>query len=385
MKRTMIVLLSATTLVLSGCASHSVIGNSAPPTTQSRTAKKQVATTWHVGQFTISTHLLPRLYDPHVSWNYDMALTRSALYYVPKSTPTELLVESLPSGHTHVVTKLDCENVQSQTMVGTVNSSYLLVNCEPPNGKLQQGILVDITTGAKWTLWTHGYGNSDGTYFWRVWVYGGWAYYEAYTVGWGQGLVQRAMNLATGTAKSAPYPFGQYLAAYRAPDGTLYGMKWSGSSSVDLYRLNGPYKSTLVAEKLPVDGGNGISSMLTIDANGTIWVPRPGGTLTPSAGAMTIRVVKPTPAPPKSKVLTDGIGYVVSLGTAPPAYGGSPVQVTVATSDGTTTVVVGRTPTLPEDYGVMPYGVSVPFSEVVFFPASNGRWQIVTVSRDNSP
>lgn len=121
--------------------------------------------------------------------------------------------------------------------------------------------------------------------------------------------------------------------------------------------------------------------MLTIDANGTIWVPRQGGTLTPDAGAMTIRVAHPTPAPPKSKVLLAGIEYVVSLGTPPSAYAQSPVQVTVATPHGTKTVVVGSAPAVQDDYGVMPYGNS----EVVFFPAPNGRWQIVTVSKGNSP
>ena len=323
-----------------------------------------------------------------------MYLTPSALYYVPKSPPPELVEQLLPSGKMHVITVLDCTNASDpggslSAVYGTGNPSYLLVQCYPPNSSSQQGILVDVKTGARWTLWTDGQESADGWYGGGAWVYGGWVYFTTYTVPYGHGLVQRAMNLATGATKPAASPLAQYVASYRAPDGTLYGMKWSSPASedsVDLYRLYGPFESTLIAKNLPVDSGQGILSMLTIDANGTIWVPRQGGTLTPSAGAMTIRLAKPTPAPPKSKVIMTGIGYVVCLGSLPNPYAESPIQVTVATPHGTKTITVGHTPDVQDDFGAVPYTLNgnPQVTLAVYFPAPVGRWQIVTVSRGSS-
>jgi|GEM_PF-3960629 len=93
-----------------------------------------------------------------------MVLTPSALYYVPQSMPTALVSQPLPSGETHVVTKLDCVNdpegipPTAPPTVQAVDSSYspyVLVTCQPPNGEWIQGILVDTNTGTQWTLPAH--------------------------------------------------------------------------------------------------------------------------------------------------------------------------------------------------------------------------------------
>lgn len=309
----------------------------------------------------------------------------------------ELVAQPLASGESHVVAKVNCINISvgnsptAPPAVQVVDSSYspyVLVTCQP-NDKWIQGILVETNTGAQWTLPVHEIlAGLNGFPFFYAGVYNGWAYYQTTTTGSANGLVQGAINLATGATEPAPsLPFQHYDCGgpvYRGPDGTLYAAKESGPSSVDLYRFpndNDPFNSTLIAENLPVDLGGYCFAELTIDPNGTIWVPRPGGTLTANAGSMSIRVAPAVSAPPKSKVLLTGVGYVISLGNPPSADDESPVQVTVTTTDGTKTITVGAAPDVLNDFGTIPYLSPGPDSQVVFFPAPNGLWQIVTVSR----
>lgn len=379
MNRIYIAVVCMTTLMLSGCAFNNTGGgNTAPPNTGVNTFKKQVARAWHVGSFTVSTQLLPRFYNPNRSPHF-VVLEPSALYYVPESTPTEVVAQSLSNGQTKVVASVDCvANWQGLPIeVHSAGYSYLLVQCGSPSGKLQ-GILVDATTGTTWTLWTNGQAGSDGTLDGEAVVSAGWVYFETSTTKFGPVNVKSAMELATGLTKPVPFPLNAAQAwdTLLAPDGTLYatwgGYKGQDLTSVDLYRVTG-LNTTLVAH-LP--GGAGFAGPLSIGANGTIWVTKPGGTLTPNAGSMTIRVWDPThpPVPPKSEVLLAGTGYVAFLGPPPSPGAEGPVQVTLATSGEAKTIVVGKA-NVSSIY-MQPDGPLVG----VIFRAPHGRWQVLTVS-----
>lgn len=342
-----------------------------PKDTGTTTVKYRFPRRWHVGNFTVSTYLLPKFYDPNASFNF-MDLEPSALYYVSESTPTELVARSLFNGRTHVVARIDCATTWRGLPTEVYRATsypYVLVQCgSPPGGMMLQGILVDVTTGATWTLWTGGGETEDLTPDGRAVVSAGWVYF----VEGGPPGAQGAMDLATGDTKPLPFPLNSSgWNTFVAPDGTLYDewFKKQDLTSIDLYRVTG-LTATLVAH-LP---GGGAGTLLSIDANGTIWVNRPGGSLTPNAGAMSIRVWHPTypPVPPKSKILFSGTGYVVSLGAA------GTVQVTLATSGGVKTISVGNAFDASDTYFVQ-YGPG-PIPGGLIFPAPQGRWQILTVS-----
>lgn len=371
-------------LVLSVAVGCGAANSTAPKTTMGKgvtNVKKRIARTWHVGGFTVATHLLPTFYDPNGSWNF-VDLEPSAVYYVPEATPTELLGQSLSSGQTHVVARVDCAATWQglQTEVRPAGGSNVLVQCgSPPSGKLLQGILVDVTTGAAWTLWTNGQVGSDGAMSGEAVVSRGWVYFETFTLPGGRGLEREAMNLATRETWAVPFPLsaGQVWTPARAPDGTLYatwGGWWNGQelTPIDIYRVVGT-QATLVAH-LP--GGGPPPEGLSIGTGGTIWVTKPGGSLTPDAGPMTIKGWDATPAPPNSTVLWAGVGngYTLSLGAKPSPGIAGPVQVTLDTPQGPKTIVVGEA--AENDTHLVPDGAS----SAVVFPAPQGGWQVVTVS-----
>ncbi len=341
------------TFMLSGCALNNTSGgNTAPPNKAGKAAPKQAARTWKVGGFIVSTHLLPKVYNPRDPGWQSFGVGQSAIYYVPKSTPNKLVEKA--GGQTHVVTNLSCA---TEGYVSRVGGPYLFVECSAPDGK-PQGILADAKTGATWTLWQGGSVPIGTTYVSR-----GWAYFFAVTCEDCSLLATGAINLEAGVRKPLPSIMsdGGWGPLF-APDGTLYVQKLKDQSLVpptDLYRMDG-LTATLVAH-LP-------SPASGIDANGTIWVSKKGGSLTPNAGSMAIRAWKP--AIKASKVLTTGPGYVVYLGPTPALGANGPIRVTLAASGGSETITVGE--------GNVGTTFTLPDGRLVF-PAPHGRWQVVTV------
>jgi|GEM_PF-4724092 len=338
--------------------------------TTKRTSFHQV---WHVGNLTVSTQLLPKFYDPHVSFNF-MALEPSAVYYVSKSKPTELVAQSLSNGQTHVIANVDClaawQGVPTEVGDAGGTGTYFLVQCGNLNGKLS-GILVDAKTGHTWTLWTDGQGGADGTIDGGAVVSKGWVYFETTTTEWGPIDLQRAMDLATGGIEPLPVPLKGFD-PYLAPDGTLYALSFAekgtqvNQTPVAVYRVTG-LKTTLVAH-LP-------ALPLGIGGDGSIWVSESGGTLTPNAGDMTIRVWNPGIHNTSAvRVIGTGPGYIISLGPTSSLGANGPVRVTVATAGGWKTITVGE----GNDGDTVPVSIG-PYLGAVFL-GPQGRAQMLTVS-----
>lgn len=333
-------------------ANRGSAGRESPRGEGARTATHGPLRTWRIGGVTVSTRVLPATYDANVS---SWPVGPSAIYYVKRSSPTKLMARSLSTGKTDVTATIPC-TLWSGLGPGVtmVPYPYLLVECGvPPSGSLSQGILVDVRSGRTWTLWTGGGMTEDGTYDGEAIVAGGWVYFDWIDPGGGP---SGAMDLTTGVTKPLPSLLARGFGPSVVAGGVLYvGL---GPKSIDLYRVIG-FTSTLVAH-LPVFPWG-------IDARGVIWEPKPGGSLTPGAGAMSIRVWNP--GVPAKEVLATGPGYVV-LGVATPYEADGLIRVTVATAGASGTVTIGK--------GNVGNTIEVPGG--LLFRNSNGRWELLTVS-----
>lgn len=355
MNRIFTAIVCMTSFMLSGCAfNNSGSGHTAPPNTGVNSLQKQVARTWKVGSFTVSTRLLPTIYNPQDPGWQSFGVGHLGLYYVPKSTPNDLVEKA--NGRTQVVAKLSCA---TEGQVSIVGSHYLFVQCTAPDGT-PEGILADAKTGVTWTLWRGG-SVPIGTAL----VAGGWAYFSAVTCEDCSLLAQGAVNLETGARGPLPAVMSASWGLVVSTDGTLYVEKFTRSDTMtrnDLYRIDG-LTATLVAHLPSPPSG--------IDANGTIWVSENGGSLTPNAGSMTIRVWNPTIH--ATKVLTGGPGYVIYLGPTPSLGANEPIRVTLATSHGSKRTITVGEGNVSDTY--------VYYTQAgLVFPAPYGRWQVVTVS-----
>ncbi len=331
-------------LLLAGAPLLHSLGHQPSPTTRN----KHSTQVWKVGSFTVSTHLLPKVYNPRDPGWQSFGVGQSAIYYVPKSTPNDLVQNS--NGHTEVVANLPCA---TQGQVSPVGGQYLFVECVASGGK-PEGILADPKTGATWTLWTGGSVPIATTY-----VSQGWAYFFASAYENGPLFAQGSVNLQTGVRGRLPSVMsdGGWGPLF-SPDGTLYVQKYNYPSlaPTDLYRIDG-LTATLVAHLPSLSSG--------IDANGAIWVSKKGGSLTPNAGAMTIRVWNSgiNHSSPSINVLSTGPGYVIYVEN-------SSIRLKLATPGGSKTITVGEGDA--GDVFTMPHGF--------VFPAPHGRWQVLTVS-----
>jgi hypothetical protein len=355
MNRIVIAVACTTTLMLSGCAfNHAGNGKSAPPTAGVTVSKNKLPSMRKVGSFIVSARLLPKVYNPRNPGWQSFGVGRSALYYVPKSAPTELVEKA--NGETQVVAKLSCA---TEGYVSDVGDPYLFVACNAPGGK-PEGILADAKTGSTWTLWQGGSVPIGTTY-----VGGGWAYFWAIAYEDGPVFAQGSVNLETGARAPLPYIMQEVRGPWFAANGAVYGEKFKQypagpSTPADLYRMDGLTAMLIAHLPSPPSG---------IDSNGTIWVSEKGGSLTPNAGSMTIRVWNPVIH--ASEVISKGPGYVIYRGPVPSLGADGPIRVTLAVPGGLRTITVGE--------GNVGDTFVVPNALVL--PAPHGRWQVVSVSK----